>query len=254
MSEAKPLPTPFHPEGLLARSVLDGVSRAAHVACISEATRTALLASGRVAPARTSVTYLGVHPSCTPASNGRARTTDLLHVGSTIPRKRIDVLLEAFAGARSAIPGLRLVRVGGPLTSEQADLATRLGVADHIVQMPTLDREQLAEQYRHASLVLLPSDREGFGLPLVEAMACGTPVVASRIPALSEIGGDAAVFCTPGDIPSWVEVVTRLLEEKARDERAWQARRDACVRQAARFDWKTYADQMTNLYCQVAQS
>jgi glycosyltransferase involved in cell wall biosynthesis len=85
-------------------------------------------------------------------------------------------------------------------------------------------------------------------------MACGTPVVASRIPALSEIGGDAAVFCTPGDIASWVEVVTRLLEEKARDERAWQARRDACVRQAARFDWKTYADQMTNLYFQVAQS
>jgi glycosyltransferase involved in cell wall biosynthesis len=178
----------------------------------------------------------------------------LLHVGSTIPRKRIDVLLEAFAGARKTIPGLRLVRVGGPLTPEQACLATRLGVADHIVQMPPLDREQLAEQYRHATLVLLPSDREGFGLPLVEAMACGTPVVASRIPALTEIGGDAAVLCTPGDIPAWVETVTRLLEEKARDERAWQARRDAGVRQAARFDWKTYAGQMTNLYCQVAQS
>ncbi|RPI57159.1 MAG: hypothetical protein EHM55_02795, partial [Acidobacteria bacterium] len=54
-------------EGLLARSVLDGISRAAHVACISEATRTDLLASGRVAPGRTSVSYLGVHPSCTPA-------------------------------------------------------------------------------------------------------------------------------------------------------------------------------------------
>ena len=254
ITAALPSTSAIGPEGLLARSVLDGVSRAAHVACISEATRTALLASGRVTPARTSVTYLGVHPSCTPAANGRAGTTDLLHVGSTISRKRIDVLLEAFAGARRVIPGLRLVRVGGPLTSEQADLATRLGVADHIVQMPTLDREQLAEQYRHASLVLLPSDREGFGLPLVEAMACGTPVVASRIPALSEIGGDAAVFCTPGDIPSWVEVVTRLLEEKARDDRAWQARRDACVRQAARFDWKTYAGQMTNLYFQVAQS
>jgi glycosyltransferase involved in cell wall biosynthesis len=102
--------------------------------------------------------------------------------------------------------------------------------------------------------VLLPSDREGFGLPLIEAMACGTPVVASGIPALREIGGDAAAYCAPGDVWSWVETVTRLLDEKRRDPDAWQARREACVRQASRFDWKAYATQMTQLYRQVAES
>ncbi len=241
-------------EGLLARSVLDGVSRAAHVACISEATRTELLASGRVAPGRTSVSYLGVHPSCRPGASLAAKTTDLLHVGSTIPRKRIDVLLRVFASARTRLPQLRLVRAGGALTAEQQALASELGVLDSIVQMPTLDREQLADAYRRAALVLLPSDREGFGLPLVEAMACGTPVVASAIPALREVGGDAAVYCEPGDVSAWVEAIAGLLRERTDDPDGWKARRDACIRHAARFDWKTYADEMTALYLQVARS
>jgi glycosyltransferase involved in cell wall biosynthesis len=252
MAAALPSRASIGPEGLLAKSVLDGVSRAAHVACISEATRAQLVESGRVPAARTSVTYLGVHPSCTPASNGMP-TADVLHVGSTIPRKRIDVLLKVFAGARIKMPGLRLVRVGGPLTAEQRDLASDLGIVESIVEMPTLDRGELADLYRRASLVLLPSDREGFGLPVVEAMACGTPVVASAIPALREIGGDAAEYCAPGDVTAWVDTVTLLLQQNASDARGWQARREACVRHAARFDWKTYADQMTSLYLQVGR-
>jgi glycosyltransferase involved in cell wall biosynthesis len=252
MAAALPATSAIGPQGLLAKSVLDGVSRAAHVACISEATRVSLLATGRVAAARTSVTYLGVHPSCTPVANRPESTMDLLHVGSTIPRKRIDVLLEVFAAARRQVPALRLVRIGGPLTGQQRTLAGALGVLDHIVEMPTLDREQLADRYRRAVLVLLPSEREGFGLPLVEAMACGTPVVASAIPALREVGGDAAVYCEPGDIAAWVNAVTTLLNEQTQQAGAWHARRDACVRQAARFDWTSYAEEMTQLYFQVA--
>jgi len=254
MTAAFPAASAIGPESLLARSVLDGVSRAAHVACISEATRTSLLATGKVPPARTSVTYLGVHPSCTPVSDRSESALDLLHVGSTIPRKRIDVLLEIFAGARKSVPELRLVRIGGPLTDGQRALAQSLGVLEAIVELPTLDREQLADRYRRAALVLLPSEREGFGLPLVEAMACGTPVVASAIPALREVGGDAATYCAPGDIASWVTTVTTLLDEKSHDAGAWRARRDACVRQAARFDWTSYAREMTELYFQVAAS
>ena len=63
---------------------------------------------------------------------------------------------------------------------------------DAIVVLPFVDRATLAAVYRRAALALLPSEREGFGLPLVEALACGTPVVASDIPVLREVGGDAA--------------------------------------------------------------
>ena len=94
--------------------------------------------------------------------------------------------------------GRRLVRVGGRADAETAAIRQAARRPDAIVEMPFLERPQLAALYRRASVVVLPSDREGFGLPVVEAMACGTPVVASAIPALREVGGDAAAYCAPG--------------------------------------------------------
>jgi glycosyltransferase involved in cell wall biosynthesis len=246
----------FIPTRLLAGRVLEGLGRAAHVACVSHATKAELLTSGAVTPERISVVYEGVHPACIPAPGNGVRhvasSREILHVGSTIPRKRIDILLHVFAGVRRFVPGLRLVRVGGPLNPQQRLLAEELGVLAGIVERPPLNREQLAEAYRGASLLLLPSDREGFGLPLVEAMACGTPVVASAIPALREIGSDAGVYCPPGDIGAWVETVKTMMEEQARGTERWQARRKACIRNAARFSWHTYATEMLKIYSRVS--
>jgi glycosyltransferase involved in cell wall biosynthesis len=246
------------PAGLLASRVLDGLSRAAHVACISEATRTALLATGRVKPAHTNVVYLGVHPSCSPdpvptsdAEIDRRlgpRGVEILHVGSTIPRKRIDVLLKTVAGVRKAIGNLRLVRVGGCFTPAQRALAATLGISDAIVELPFLERPLLAALYRRASVVLLPSDREGFGLPLVEAMACGTVVMASALPALKEAGGHAALYCPPGDVTRWVETLTNLLRQRDADSSAWTFRQKASIVAASRFNWRNYATEMTTLY------
>ncbi len=103
----------------------------------------------------------------------------LLHVGSEIPRKRLDVLFEVFARARAARPELRLVQQGARLSSEQRAHAERLGVGPFLLQPPKLDRATLAGLYRRASLVLFPSDAEGFGFPMLEALACGAPVLAS---------------------------------------------------------------------------
>ena len=242
----------FDPERLLARRILAGLGVAGHISCVSQATKTELMASGAADSQRVSVVYEGVHPSCTPGPQTAAGDI-LLHVGSTIPRKRIDVLLEMFSGLRQVAPALRLARVGGPLTPQQRALAATLGVLDAVDEMPCLDRPQLAELYRRAALVLLPSDREGFGLPLVEAMACGTPVVASAIPALQEIGGDAAVYCPPGQAAAWVETVKTLLRQRTNDPEVWETRRAACLRNAARFNWNTYAAEMTKLYLQIGR-
>ena len=249
------------PARLLAAHVLDGISRASHVACISEATRQDLISTGRVDPARTSVVYLGAHPSCTPAPDTSAdaeidrrlgpRGFEVLHVSSTIPRKRIDVLLEMFSRFRSVQPGARLVRVGGQLTRDQLRLAERLKVTDAIVQLPFLDRRQLAAVYRRASVVVLPSDREGFGLPVVEAMACGTPVIASDIPALREVGGDAAIYCPAGDASRWADALMAFHRDHA-DAAARERRRMASLDAAAKFNWRRYAEQMAALYLQPA--
>jgi glycosyltransferase involved in cell wall biosynthesis len=249
----------FDPSRLLAAHVLDGISRASHVACISEATRQDLIATGRVDPSRTSVAYLGAHPTCTPAPDAKAdadidrrlgaRGLEVLHVSSTIPRKRIDVLLEMFSRFRRLHPDARLLRVGGALTPEQQRLAGRLNVTDALAQLPFLERPQLSALYRRASVVVLPSDREGFGLPVVEAMACGRPVIASDIPALREVGGAAALYAPPGDVSRWVEALTQL-EIEQRDAAARERRRAACLSAAAKFDWRRYALQMAALYRQ----
>jgi glycosyltransferase involved in cell wall biosynthesis len=241
------------PSRLLATHILEGLGRAAHVACVSHATKAELLATGRVDSACASVVYEGVHPSCVPDSRAPDvalydRAPEILHVGSTIPRKRIDTLLEMFAGIRKQFPNARLIRVGGPLAHDQRALARKLQVLDAISEMPFMDRSDLAALYRRASVVVLPSQREGFGLPVVEAMACGTPVVASAIPALQEIGGDAATYCAPGDIPGWITAVSHLLRERSAGGAAWKERRQKALATAKRFNWTTYAADMMKLY------
>src|SRR5213593_2380493 len=171
----------------MTKHILSGLQKAARITCPSAAMRDEILAHGLVNRERISVISNGVHPSCSPKPDtsaddearrllGSWRPHDLLHVGTTVPRKRIDVLLETLAQVRRQIPGARLIRVGGPFTADQAALACRLRITDSIVVLPRLEPSVLASIYRHASVSLLPSDREGFGLPLAEAMACGTPV------------------------------------------------------------------------------
>ena len=96
------------------------------------------------------------------------------------------------AAARGRVPGLRLVQVGGPWPPPLAARIDRLVIGSAVAQVRGLTRGQLAALYRRAAAVLVPSEAEGFGLPVVEALACGAAVVASDIPALREVAGDAA--------------------------------------------------------------
>ena len=98
----------------------------------------------------------------------------------------------------------------------------------------------------------MPSDREGFGLPVVEAMACGTPVVASDIAALREVGGDAASYASVGDLDGWRQTVTHLLDEKDARPVEWARRRDAALARASLFSWSAYARRMEALYTRLA--
>ena len=135
-----------------------------------------------------------------PISDG---AIEILHVGSVIKRKRIDTLLEVFALVVKEFPQARLIRVGGQFTAEQIKMVEKLGINRSIKVLPFIDREVLAAVYRRAALVLQTSESEGFGLPVVEAMACGAPVIASDLAVLREVGGEAARFCPVGDVEAW---------------------------------------------------
>jgi glycosyltransferase involved in cell wall biosynthesis len=259
--DLEPRSAPFR---AMTRHILAGLRKAGHIACDSHATRDALVARAGVAPDRTTVVPNGPHPSCSPDAEPaadveaarllgpRSTATDILHVGSTIARKRIDVLLRVFAALRATDPQLRLVRVGGPFTAAQQALVRELGLERSIVVLPMLDRATLAAVYRRSALVLMTSEREGFGLPVLEALASGTPVVASDVEAMREVGGFAASYCPVEDIDAWHGTVARLLDERRSHPAQWTLRREAAIRRAAAFSWSRYASDVVAIYARVA--
>ena len=244
---------------VMTRRILNGLRKAGHVVCDTEATRTLLITKARFSEAKTSVVHNGLHPSFTPVHEAsadreaarhlgsRRAHADILHVGSAIARKRIDVLIRIMSEMGR---GARLVRVGGAFSAEQSALARDIGV--DVVVLPFVDRSTLAAVYRRSALLVMPSEREGFGLPLIESLACGTPVVASDIPALREVGGDAVEYCAVGDVEGWTAAIGGLLEEREQRPDEWAVRQERGVRRAEAFSWSKYAREIAALYGRVA--
>lgn len=240
----------------LACRTLSGLRKAAVVFHGTTAVRDELLAAGLVEPARlvsapygVAAEFTPISPANAPSPSWVARLGDrpwVAHVGSCAPRKRIDVLLDVIAALRADRPDLLLVKVGGDWTADQAGQIARHRLGDAIVHLRDLTRADLAEVYRRAAAVLVPSEAEGFGLPVVEALACGAVVVASDIPALREAGGPAAVYAPVGDVSAWAAAVSRVLANPAsapaRSERlAW----------AARFSWSAHATTIADAYLKL---
>lgn len=243
------------PRRRFARPILDGLLQADRVVTGSNVVRDEFLAryGSRYPADRVTTIPYGVAPEFLAESTGVAWPFHglgdatgplLLHVGSTIPRKRIDVLVETFAGVIASHPAATLIRVGGRLTDDQRALAERLGVATRIREMPRLKREEIAELYRRADVVLVTSEAEGFGLPVAESLACGAEVVASDIPVLRETGGNCVTYAKSGDPASFVRAVQDVMAEQGATSRAESAERRAWV---ARYRWETFARELAEV-------
>ena len=234
-----------------ARRTLEGLRSAAVVFHNSHEIGRQLIAAELVPADRLVYAPLGVADEFTPEP---ALVVDpvvhgpyLLHVGNNIPRKRIDVLLDVFAALRNRRPDLRLVQVGGPWPADLAGRIDRLGIGSAVIQLRGLTRTRLAELYRDAAAVLVPSEAEGFGLPVIEALACGAPVVATDLPVLREVGGSAVVYCPVGDVPAWAGTVCRILTEPG-----FVPSRVLRLQQAAGYSWRAHAQIMGETYRKLA--
>ena len=247
---------------MMTQRILNGFRQAAHVIAVSAATRDQIVRHGLMPAERVTVIHNGVHPSCSalpdpeadaeaarllPANpNGAVR---LLHVGSVAPRKRIDVLLRVFAAVRRDLPQAQLVRIGGDFTPAQLQLARDLNIEKSIVVLPQLTRRLLAAIYRRANLLLLTSEAEGFGLPVIEALACGCPVVASDIPVLREVSGSAIDYCPIADIDAWKQTVLQLGPENS----TRRLSPESAVAYATRFSWVENARKTADIYKKVLE-
>jgi glycosyltransferase involved in cell wall biosynthesis len=232
---------------------LHGLRSAAIVFFSTKVVRAEIEAAGLVPPSRLVQAPYGISPEF----DANRRDDDrepleplggrpyLLHVGSAVPRKRLDVLFDVYARLRVNHPDLRLVQNGAAFTSDQRAQIDALGIADSLYQpsRQRIDRRALAGLYRGATAVLVTSDAEGFGIPLVEALACGAPVFASDIPVLREVGGDAVTYCRAGDPSAWVPVLDRFLRGEAPPPP-----RDARLAQAAIYTWTNHARIVLDAY------
>ncbi len=226
--------------------LLLGLRRASIVFYSTEAVRAEILAR-RLLPAERLVhAPPGVSSEFVPAANEydrewAARGPYLLHVGSLIPRKDPEFLLRLFARLAAKQRDLMLVQIGGHWSRDQARLQGELGISGRVLQRQGLSREELAAAYRCARAVVLPSKAEGFGLPVIEALACGSPVVASDLPVLREVGGSAVDFCHPGELEQWHQAIDRRLHEGS-------AGREERLGWASRYSWQQHARTIVNAY------
>jgi len=242
----------------MSRRILHGLQKAAVVFCSTAQVREQIDHYGFLKQSRLVQAPYGISPefSITPLHSSSTNEQVLeqigeapfvLHVGSNIPRKRIDVLLDVFAALRIKHPDLRLVKVSGDWTQTQQEQITRLGIGSSIIHFTGLERTTIAALYRHASVVLLTSEAEGFGLPVIEALACGAIVAVSDIPVLREVGGSAAVYCPVADVAAWVGTVERLLESPNTAPEC-----NLRLAQAQKYSWSTHAQMIAKAYLQLA--
>jgi len=244
----------------LNRVVPRSVARATHILADSESTRRDLAAAWGVPGDKVTVLHSGVNERFRPVTDAAALAAlraryglddrpYVLAVGTVQPRKNYEMLVRAFRPVAEARPHALVIAGGrGWLTEGLLAEIDRQGLSDRVILPGFVDDADLPALYSAADLFVFPSLYEGFGLPLLEAMACGVAVIssdASSLPEVAATGGEpAALLLPPGDEAAWTAAMLRLLSDDAARQRLIAAGRA----QVTRFTWAAAARQLAALY------
>jgi glycosyltransferase involved in cell wall biosynthesis len=225
---------------------------ASRVIASSQATKDDLVQQCGIEPDKITVVYFGYDETMQPVEDEatiekvKARYgiqgDYVLHVGTLQPRKNLGRLLEAYAmvrkqAKRGETPCLVMAGRKGWLYDQIFQQVERLGLESAVILPGYVPQDDLPALLSGAHLFAFPSLYEGFGLPVLEAMACGTPVLCSNVSSLPEVAGDAALLVDPLDVKSMAEAMNRLLQ----DEGLRSQLVERGYRQVRQFSWERCA-------------
>lgn len=243
------------------------VKKASKILTISNSSKDDIIKEYKVGKDKVVVTHLGIKNTVTltphiySMSQLKAKyglsDNYLLFVGTLQPRKNIKRLIEAFEKVikpkveSHTVNDLQLIIVGrkGWLYEEILDAPKDLGIEQHVKFLENVQDDELPLFYKNALMFVLPSLYEGFGLPVLEAMKQGCPVITSNISSLPEAGGDAALYVDPEDIDDIAEKITQLVKnEKLRKELVEKGKA-----QVKKFSWEKTAKETLQVLEEVAR-
>ena len=253
----------FYPLGVRTRLrylISRGIQKAEHILCVSNTTKSEIAKRFRIPEERLTVTYNGTGKIfkklersrciCELKKNYNIRNDFILHVGKIQSRKNIRRLLEAYHKLlKESQRELDLVLVGRVtwLSKEILEAIGELNLSDRVHLIGHVPVETLVMFYNACSVFVFPSLFEGFGIPVIEAMACGAPVVASKESSLPEVSGDAALHFDPVDTNQMASCIERILTDT-------ELREDLITRgfeRAAQFSWEETARRTLSVYKSV---
>lgn len=168
----------------------------------------------------------------------------LLHVGSNQPRKNVLTVLKVLAALCAEGLPVQLLKAGATFNSEQQSFIAQHQLADAIHYLGKPDKSTLVEIYNAANVLLSPSFYEGFGITILEAMACGIPVITSNVTSLPEVVGNAGILVNPVDIAAMTQAVQRLIKDEFYRESLIQQG----LTRVQSFSWESTAEQVAQIY------
>ncbi|GAB4366835.1 MAG: hypothetical protein Kow00121_04570 [Elainellaceae cyanobacterium] len=232
-----------------------GMCYADHICAVSAATAKDTTALLDIEPSRITVTPNGVSPVFQPLASEQIasirqqyglspETFCLLNVGSNHPRKNILTVLKAVAILKQKGMAVQFWKVGADFTDEQTAFIQAQNLAQLVKHIGKPDQTTLLQLYNAADILVAPSLAEGFGLTLLEAMACGTPVITSNCSAMPEVAGEAGILIDPLNAEAIAQAVCQLHANPDN----YQGRSQKGIARAKLFNWRNTAEQVAELY------
>lgn len=236
----------LYPDSQFVERKRRAIEAADAVLCISENTKRDLLARHRVDEKKIFVTYLGTDLDATLVQGDESTPSRpyFLYVGARAGYKNFDGLLSAFAQAATLAPDIALHAVGPQFSLEEAGRIDELGLTGRVEVYSKVRDRQLAALYGHSIALVYPSLYEGFGIPPLEAMHCGTPVVASNRASIPEVVGNAGILFDP----DCTNELTDILVSLARDPSSREPLIERGYERARQFSWDKTAQQTIEVY------